>query len=100
MDYYLKYIKYKTKYLALKGGAQYNLIKEDNPIYNFKSCFEYEKYDKINETIVTNYFLLHNREITINQQNKIPFNKLFLQNSSNIIPKLHQLLTNKYFILY
>ena len=46
MDYYLKYIKYKTKYLALKGGAQYNLIKEDNPIYNFKSCFEYEKYNK------------------------------------------------------
>ena len=98
MDYYLKYIKYKTKYLALKGGAQYNLIKEDNPIYNLKSCFEYKKYDKINETIVTNYFLLHNGEITINQENKIPFNTLFLQNSSNIIPKLHQLLTNKYFI--
>jgi hypothetical protein len=63
MDYYLKYIKYKTKYLALKGGAQYNLIKEDNPIYNFKSWFEYKKYEKY-----------------------------------NIIPKLHQLLTNKYFI--
>jgi hypothetical protein len=98
MDYYLKYIKYKTKYLALKGGAQYNLIKEHNPIYNLKSCFEYKKNDKINETIVTNYFLLHNGEITINQENKIPFNTLFLQNSSNIIPKLHQLLTNKYFI--
>jgi hypothetical protein len=47
-----------------------------NTIYNFKSWFEYkkyEKYNKINETIITNYFLFHNGEITINQQNKIPY---------------------------
>jgi hypothetical protein len=123
MDYYLKYIKYKNKYLLLKGGKipeikehkeskqkylplNYSInklilnkkvIKDgEMPIYNINSKFEYE----VNETdilpnIVKNYYLFYNDIITINDI-QLPFETLFLENSFNIIFKLYELLTYKY----
>ena len=124
MEYYLKYIKYKNKYLLLKGGKipdienaepkkkylplnysdhklilNKKVIKDgEMPIYNLNSKFEYE----VNETdilpnIVKNYYLFYNDIITINDI-QIPFEILFLENSFNIIFKLYELLTS-YFIL-
>jgi hypothetical protein len=64
------------------------------PIYNLNSKFEYE----VNETdilpnIVKNYYLFYNDIITIND-NQIPFEILFLENSFNIIYKMRELLTS------
>ena len=123
MDYYLKYIKYKNKYLLLKGGKipeiedneltkkylplNYNdhtltlnnkVIKQGNDIiYNLNSNFEYEQIDKkiILPTIVSNYFLFIKDIIKINDM-EIPFETLFLENSFNIIFKLRELLLSNY----
>jgi hypothetical protein len=123
MDYYLKYIKYKNKYLLLKGGKipeikehkeskqkylplNYSInklilnkkvIKDgEMPIYNLNSNFEYEVNDThILPNIVKNYYLFYNDIIRIND-NEIPFETLFLENSFNIIFKLYELLTNEY----
>ena len=122
MEYYLKYIKYKNKYLSLKGGKipdienaepkkkylplnysdhklilNKKVIKDGKmPIYNLNSNFEYE----VNQTdilpdIVKNYYLFFKDIININGI-EIPFEILFLENSFNIIFKLYELLTYKY----
>jgi hypothetical protein len=114
MNYYLEYIKY----LSLKGGKipvieDKELIKKYLPlnygdhtitfnnkeikkgkesIYNLNSNFEYQENETKDPNIVTNYYLFNNEEIIINEENKIPFETLFLQNSFNIIPNLRQLL--------
>ena len=124
MNYYLKYIKYKNKYLSLKGGKipdienaepkkkylplnysnhklilNKKVIKDgEMPIYNLNSKFEYE----VNETdilpdIVKNYYLFYNDIITINDI-QIPFEILFLENSFNIIFKLYELLTSNFIL--
>jgi hypothetical protein len=119
MKYYLKYIKYKNKYLSLKGGKipeieehaepkkkylplnysnhklilNKKVIKDGKmPIYNLNSNFEYE----VNETdilpdIVKNYYLFFKDIININGI-EIPFEILFLENSFNIIYKMRELL--------
>ena len=118
MKYYLKYIKYKNKYLSLKGGKipdienaepkkkylplnysdhklilNKKVIKDgEMPIYNLNSKFEYE----VNETdilpnIVKNYYLFFKDIININGI-EIPFEILFLENSFNIIYKMRELL--------
>jgi len=120
MNYYLEYIKY----LSLKGGAipiidndilikkylplnysDYTITfnnkeikKGEETIYNLNSNFKYQKQisnDK-KPSIVTNNYLFNNEEIKINEENKILFETLFLQNSFNIIPNLRKLLTCKY----
>ena len=124
MNYYLKYIKYKNKYLSLKGGKipdienaepkkkylplnysnhklilNKKVIKDgEMPIYNLNSKVEYE----VNETdilpdIVKNYYLFYNDIITINDI-QIPFEILFLENSFNIIFKLYELLTSNFIL--
>jgi len=125
-NYYLKYIKYKNKYLSLKGGKtpyiidenpiikflplnygdniitlNNKIIKEGNkelPIYNLNSEYKYVIIPKesIVPTIIDNYYLFNQEIIKINKENKIPFDSLFLQNSFNIISKLLQLLKSKY----
>jgi hypothetical protein len=122
MNYYLKYIKYKNKYLLLKGGkipeiekhgeelikkylpfnySNYKLtlnnkvIKDgETPIYNLNSNFEYEENETaILPDIVKNYYLFYNDKIKIHDI-EIPFDTLFLNNSFNIIFTLYVLLTN------
>ena len=124
MKYYLKYIKYKNKYLSLKGGKipdienaepkkkylplnysdhklilNKKVIKDGKmPIYNLNSNFEYE----VNQTdilpdIVKNYYLFFKDIININGI-EIPFEILFLENSFNIIYKMRQLLITEYII--
>ena len=123
MDYYLKYIKYKNKYLSLKGGkipeienehyvkkylplnySEYTLtlnnkvIKEGNDItYNLNSKFEYEQINQVIPDIVSNYYLFIKDIIKINDI-EIPFQTLFLENLFNIIIKLRELLTSNYAI--
>ena len=125
-NYYLKYIKYKNKYLSLKGGKtpyiinedlkikflplnygdniitlNNKIIKEGNkelPIYNLNSEYKYVEIPKesIVPTIIDNYYLFNKGIIKINEENEIPFDALFLQNSFNIISKLLQLIKSKY----
>jgi hypothetical protein len=125
-NYYLKYIKYRNKYLSLKGGKtpyiidknpiikflplnygdniitlNNKIIKEGNkelPIYNLNSEYKYVVVprESIVPTIIDNYYLLNHEIIKINGKNEIPFDALFLQNSYNIISKLLQLLKSKY----
>jgi len=125
-NYYLKYIKYKNKYLSLKGGKTPSIIDKDLkikflplnygdniitlnnkiikdgnsllPIYNLNSEYKYVIIPKesIVPTIIDNYYLFNQEIIKINKENKIPFDSLFLQNSFNIISKLLQLLKSKY----
>jgi hypothetical protein len=120
MDYYLKYIKYKNKYLLLRGGkipeiddeistkkylplnySDYTLtlnnkvIKEGNDTtYNLNSEFKYEQVNKedIIPTIVKDYYLFYNEKILINNI-EIPFETLFIDNSFDIIYGLYDLLT-------
>jgi hypothetical protein len=92
MEYYLKYIKYKNKYLALKGGKipeiedtmqtkkylplnysdhtltlNNKVIKDGNSIiYNLNSKFEYELNEgEFLSTIVKDYYLFYNQKIII-----------------------------------
>jgi len=128
MDYYLKYIKYKNKYLELKGGAIPNIenielkkkyfpliysthtitfnnkvIKDgDGEIYNLTPTFKYEKNNNVKPNIINtsdyekNYNIFFEDEIVINEENKIPFVLLLLDNNFNINNKLQKLLISKY----
>jgi hypothetical protein len=127
MDYYLKYIKYKNKYLELKGGTIPNIkdtklknqylpliysthtitfnnkvIKDgDGEIYNLTPTFKYEKNNNVKPNIINtsdyekNYNIFFEDEIVINEENKIPFDLLLLDNNFNINNKLYNLILKK-----
>ena len=124
MDYYLKYIKYKNKYLELKGETIPNIkdtklknqylpliysthtitfnnkvIKDgDGEIYNLTPTFKYEKNNNVKPNIINtsdyekNYNIFFEDEIVINEENKIPFDLLLLDNNFNINNKLYNLI--------
>jgi hypothetical protein len=111
MNYYEKYIKYKTKYLELRGGKIpiYNTgitpftsenkplpinvfptIDDDNINFNPRT-FEYDNTYVLNNDLLNSIYDFCEKDIIINEKNIIPFHTVFLQNTFNIIVNLRKM---------
>lgn len=92
MDYYRKYIKYKTKYLRLRGGTCENSY----DIYGIcKVIVEKDFYKKLNQNEKIKFEILHPginyilKEITENQYNNLQtqIKPLFVKKNNKYVKK-------------